>query len=370
MKKCLVLILATVLLLCGCTAGQGATGAQLGSAPTVEDIFTAQPATSGVESTPSSTNAAATAPTKPDTTDWGGMGLGLPDGYRQNDGISGYVTYEGGMMHLPFALKSSGLASTYDLGILLFVDGVAQPYRVGPDGEYAYMHTFSQKDGVLGDHGLKYTTADIYFTPVTGEKGDVLELYALCMPNPEHMPSQGAIGFTRTFGAVTFATRMKYNATPPEDVYPEKSTRLLDVSTSVVDCTAEDVENWTAEDMITDQRTAFTANGENPRVYGVTEDAQIILHYEVWGSPYVHYALIFFVDNEPVYTTDLSDIWVTVEMGQKTVIEATLDMTGFSGESAVYAILVPRNYYTSEIETNASFHQGSTIYLLAKEKGT
>ena len=364
MRRILCILLVVTLLLVGCTAQKYPSKGNIQG--TVSDIFTTQPATFSVESTPSSANAAATAPTKPDTTNLGVIGLGLPDGYRQNDGISGYVTYDGGMMHLPFELKSSGLASTYDLGILLFVDGVAQPYRVGPDGEYAYMHTFSQKDGVLGDHGLKYTTADIYFTPVTGENGDMLELSALCMPNPEHMPSQGVIGFTRTFGSLVYATRMRYNATPSEDTYPEKSTRLLDVSTCVVDCTAEDVENWTDEDMITNQRTTFTANGESPYVYAVTKDTQITLRFAVWGSPYVHYGLIFFVDNEPMYTADLSDIWVTVEMGQKTVIEATLDMTGFSGESAVYAILVPRNYYTSEIETIAGFY-GKTIYLLEKD---
>lgn len=363
MRRILCVLLAVALFFTGCAPQNSpSNGNVLG---TVENVFTIPSTTATDPTATNSTDSAA--PPNSGTTELGWLSFGI-DCEEQHDGKSRYVTYDGGQMHMPFHVNGNGLVSTYDVGILIFIDGVAQPYQVGLDGEYAYMHTFSQKDGVIDAFGVNTTIADIYFTPITGEEGDMLEFYILCMLNPNYQTSQGVIGFTRTAGALLYATRLQYNDAPPEESYPEKSTRLLDVRTCVVDCTAEDVENWTAEDMITDQRTAFTANGEKPRVYGVTADTQITLRYEVWGSPYVHYALIFFVDNEPVYTADLSDIWVTVEMGQKTVIEATLDMTGFSGESAVYAILVPRNYRTSEIETNATFHEGSTIYLLAKEK--
>ena len=286
----------------------------------------------------------------------------------QRDEKGHYIIYDGDQMYLPCHITTTGTISTFDVGIVLFVDGVAQPYRVGSDGEYAYMHTFSQRDGTQM-LGATTTIADIYFTPIVGKEGNMLEIYALCMLNPNYVPSQGMPGFANTFGAVLSQTRLKYNATPPEDTYPERSIRLLDVTTSAVDCSALDVKDWSDKDMITNQRVAFTANGERTYVYGVSADTRITLRYEVWGSPYVHYGLVFFVDNKPVYTADLSDIWVTVEMGKKTVIEATLDMTGFSGESVVYAMLVPRNYRTSEIETSAFFREGPTIYLLAKENG-
>ena len=365
MKTMALLSLALVLLLSGCATQ---TPSSIGNIQgTVENIFTI-PSTTATDSTSTDpTDTAPTEPTNPNSVGLGGMSFGI-DCERQHDEKGHYLVYEGGQMHLPYKVNTSGIISEYDVGILLFVDGVAQPYRVSPDGEYAYMHVFSQKDGaqILG---TTTTIADMYFTPIVGKEGDMLEIYALCMPNPNYVPSQGLGPFSQTAGAVLSQTRLKYNATPPDDTYPEKSTRLLDVGISVVDCTAEDVENWTDKDMITNQRIAFTANGVRSYVYGVTADTQITLRFEVWGSPYVHYGLIFFVDNEPVYTADLSDIWVRVEMGKKTVIEATLDMTGFSGESAVYPMLVARNDYTSEIETIAGFCEGPTIYMLAKEKG-
>ena len=368
MKRFLVWTMLFVLLLNGCAVMPGTTGIQVETYPTVEDIFT-QPPTAAVTDPTTATQPGteATEPTNPPPMELGGMSFG-PTSPSERDEKGRYRVYEGGQMYLPFSIESSGLMSTYDVGVLLFVDGIAQPYRVSPDGEYAYMHTISQNDGkeVVG---ATTTIVDIYFVPITGEKGDMLEIYALCMLEPDHLPSQGINGHALTSGAVSSGFRLKYNATPPEDTYPEKTVKLMEVSTSVADCTAQDIDKWTNTDMVENMRYAFRANEEKMNVYGVGEDDCITLRYEVWGTPYVHYGLVFFVDNEPVYAADLADIRVSVEMGRKTIIEATLDMTGFSGESSLYAVLVPRNYRTSEIPTYTFIEASQTIFLLAKEKG-
>jgi hypothetical protein len=371
MKKWICLVLS-LLLLTGCAAAPGSTGIQLETRPTVEDIFTLPPTTTPATPTDPVTPTVPevtepTEPTTPPPSFVGTMNFG-PTSKSEKDENGIYRVYDGGKMYLPFEVRSTGTIATLDVGILIFVDGIPQPYRVSPDGEYAYMHTFSQKDG-KDMFGTIVTTADIYFAPITGEKGDMLEIYALCMLAPDHLPSQGANGHALTSGAVSSGFRLKYNATPPKDTYPEKNVRLAGVSTSVVDCTPQDIDKWTNTDMIENMRYAFRANGEKMNVYGVGEDDRITLRYEVWGTPYVHYGLVFFVDNEPVYAADLADIRVSVEMGRKTIIEATLDMTGFSGESSLYAVLVPRNYRTSEIPTYTFMEASQTVFLLAKEKG-
>ena len=274
-------------------------------------------------------------------------------------------------MHLPFEIMATGQMITYDVGVLIFIDGIAQPYRVGPDGEYAYLHTFSQEDGtqVLG---TTTTIADIYLTPVTGQQGDILEVYAITILQPNHVPSQGMLGFALTGGSVVSTTRLKFDATPPEETYPEKPARLLEMRATTEDCTAEDVLGWSNTDLIENQAYFFSINNledkDPPYVYHVRENEPLRLRFEVWGTPYVHYGLVIFVDNVPVCAADCTDIRVSVEMGQKTVIEAKLDMSGFAGESTVYAVLVPRNCRTSEIPTNASLCASRAFYLLAKEK--
>lgn len=364
MKRRILMAVAVVLLLGGCVISPET----IGTRPTVEDIFTQPPTTAVTDpSTATQPGTEATEPTNPPAMELGGMSFG-PTSPSERDEKGRYRVYEGGQMYLPFNIKSSGLMSTYDVGVLLFVDGVAQPYRIGPDGEYAYLHTFSQEAGSLVQ-GQLVTSAELYFTPVTGEAGQMLEIYAVAMPNPHWVPSQTMVPFSNTSGAIVWESRLKFSATPPTDTFPEKSPRLLGVSAWTEDCTAADVKDWSDYDMITDIRTKFTANGETIRLYGVREDTPITLRYEIWGSPYVHYGLVFFVDNVPVYAADLSDIWVTVQMGQKTIVEVTLDMAGFAGESFVYAMLVPLNHFTSEIETRAYFKESTTIFLLGNEKG-
>ena len=88
------------------------------------------------------------------------------------------------------------------------------------------------------------------------------------------------------------------------------------------------------------------------------------LRFELFGTPYVHYGLVFFVDNQPVAPQDGAPILVDVENGQKTVVEAQLDMTGFDTESVLYAILVPRNAFTSKVPTAAFVDHSFPIFLL------
>lgn len=367
MKRIACVLWVAVLLLVGCAEHSQNQITSMETQPTVKDIFTdpIMPATTvGIIPTPSDTIAPdVTLPSG--ETESGSISFG-PISESEKDEFGVFRVYAGGQMYLPFSIEATGTISSYDVGILIFIDGVVQPYQIGPDGEYAYMHTFSQKDGTQM-YGITTTIADVYFTPITGEKGDVLEIYAVALLNPGYLPSQGEQGFAHTFGAVSCGSRLKYNATPPEDTYPEKSTRLLELNTSVVDCSALDILGWSDTDLIELRKHSFKANGQTVYAYGVQEDEPVTLRYQVWGTPYVHYGLVFFVDNEPVYAADGADILVSFEMGKKVIIEAKLDMTGFSGESAVYAILVPRNYRTSEVRTRAWLEAGPTIYLLEKD---
>ena len=59
----------------------------------------------------------------------GSLNIGVPEGYY-SDGISPCVDYPGGEMRLPFFISSSGRIQEVGIGILLFLDGQPQPYRL------------------------------------------------------------------------------------------------------------------------------------------------------------------------------------------------------------------------------------------------
>ena len=73
------------------------------------------------------------------------------------------------------------------------------------------------------------------------------------------------------------------------------------------------------------------------------------------------------MDNEPVFTFDGLPFDMTVANGEKKILTAKLDMTGFTGESVIYVVRVPRNYRTSEIRTYGFVKGEGTWFLLAGE---
>ena len=89
----------------------------------------------------------------------------------------------------------------------------------------------------------------------------------------------------------------------------------------------------------------------------------------VWRFGAVHTlnTVLFSLDNEPVFGPDGETLFLTIQSGQKTVVNTKLICLIFSGESVVYAVLVPRNYKTSEISTRA-FVDGTENSVLSKEK--
>ena len=268
-------------------------------------------------------------------------------------------------MSMGYEIGSSGKIRESGIGILLFLDGQPQPYRLEGESTYTYLHTFYPEKPSM--------VVDFYFTPITGQEGDDLEMYALAILNPEYRPSVGPQQMmVFTSGSVGAGWRLKFEATPPEADFPEKQHRLYDAEITSENASYGDVFEWSEEDLR--ERLGSRSyvneaphNGQN-RVYNITAGTPVDLRYELWGTPYIKSSVIFYVDNEPVFTSDGLPFDMTVSSGEKKILTAKLDMTGFTGESVLYIVRVPRNYRTSEIRTYGFIQGEGTWFLLAGEK--
>ena len=214
---------------------------------------------------------------------------------------------------------------------------------------------------------------NLFFTPITGQSGDTLEVYILSLQKPDYLPSDGVPGmmiFTK--GSIGSGWRLKFEATPPEADFPEKQIRLSDAKITATDAPYGDTVGWSEEDIreLLDSRSDVNGIPHNRKsfVYNITADTPVDLHYELWGTPYIKSSVIFYVDNEPVFTSDGLPFDMTVASGEKKILTAKLDMTGFTGESVLYIVRVPRNYRTSDILTRAFVKGEGTWFLLAGEK--
>ena len=196
-----------------------------------------------------------------------------------------------------------------------------------------------------------------------------MEIYGVSVVAPnDSYPEDGPLSFTYTKASPVIGCRLKYRETPPAEVFPKASPRLSQPEIRKEPLSHLEIGTWTEQDLQENYEFHFYANnapdGGSPRIYQVREDQTVKLRFELFGTPYVHYGIVFFVDNQPVAPQDGAPILVDVENGQKTVVEAQLDMTGFDTESVLYAILVPRNAFTSKVPTAAFVDHSFPIFLL------
>ena len=343
-----IAVMMGALLLTGCAHSVGSSADDISKDPTVQDIFheTIEP-TANTNSTETTTEPSFN------------IGMALATEFQQ-DQKGSYLVYEGGEMNVSFEIKTSGNIAQKGIGVLLFIDGQPQPYKTDENPEYAYLQIFYPTTG--------QNIYNFSFIPVTGTQGDDLEIYTASVLYPTYSKTEGYVGMVYTSGSVILGFRLKYEQAPPADSYPEKQPWLSETTVSFIDTTASEIRGWSDDDLR--ERIAYnfyineTDDMNKREVYDVSADEYVSVRYEIWGSPYVNYGLVFFVDNVPVRGTDVENLMIEVKNGQKTVVEAKLDLKQFDGESVVYAILVPRNYRSSEVETAAYLTCTNAIFLL------
>ena len=269
-----------------------------------------------------------------------------------------YRVYDGGEMRLPFYLLTQGYEAD-GFGVLLFVDGLPQPYRMEGDTEYSYMHAFYPEDG---EYYL-----DLYFIPVTGQAGDNLEVWALLVFGPECFPTKDN-PYTRQYamGSVMAEQRIQFNAAPPAQELPEASNRILSQTVSYEDTSFSDISGWSVEDLQTKISSICTTPDMDDRThmsrYDISADTPIQLRFEVYGSPLVDYRLVYFLDYVPVAVSIEDLAFIEIESGRKTIVETTVDLSGFDGYSILFPVLVPVN----RILTDDGEVQANTLYLRAQ----
>ena len=104
------------------------------------------------------------------------------------DPMDTVYTYDGESLEIPFSITGASSGKTTEIGVLLFVDGVAQPYSAvyedGTELEESYMQIFN----------LDYEQQenfDMVFQPVTGKAGETVPVMAVTLPPPgicNHIP--------------------------------------------------------------------------------------------------------------------------------------------------------------------------------------
>lgn len=194
-------------------------------------------------------------------------------------------------MILPYEIEATGRAAQDGVGILLFLDGQPQPYKCTEEDTYSYIHTFYPIDGET------YTT-ELIFTPVTGREGDMLEIYGININCPSVYASDGSASPLFSLSSVGAGTRLMFTEAPQKVDFGVSLDRVISCAVTYTDVTSDEIRGWSADDLEENSEYHFYVNDradtDNLKISGITSNEPVNLRFEVWGSPYIQYGLVFF----------------------------------------------------------------------------
>lgn len=257
-------------------------------------------------------------------------------------------SFTGGEFELDYGVEASGAAK--NVGFLLFLDGVPQPYRVDtPDAAYEYMYTFHLEEDDVE------TPFRFLFTPVTGKKGDTLRLQIISIFNPDFRPDMVD---TSSYGMYHSILPMELEIKFEQDPGSLKEVRLpvreclSNVTIGADPITQEKLDGiggglygeLSLEDLNTNVYSVFSFDSAQPTDHYKVEDGKRLhLSFEICGTPDAVYKTTFYANHQPVSGAEGSVFTTILEKGSGSKIEADLDISQLEDFTTFYAISVPVN---------------------------
>ncbi len=219
----------------------------------------------------------------------------------------GDKVYTGGQLRLDYQISAVGGIGDQETGLLLLLEGQPQPYRLSPEGELRYMHTFTGS-----------CQPELWIVPVTGRAGDTLELSAFQVREPDYRNTGYPVPFAQTGASIPVQDTLILQADPARQEETQ-ARRLREQNLTTREVTRKD--SSTRLDL---------------SVYPVVNGGQLKVRAAVGGLPGVDWTLAIYVNHVPVSEESLT---FQIPEGSLVDIETVLDMQNFTGEGVLYAVL-------------------------------
>ena len=253
--------------------------------------------------------------------------------FAMDDPIETVYPYNGQPLEIPVTICGAEAGTNTEIGVLLFVDGVAQPYKAvyadGAELSEAYMQTFH----------LEYEQQENFrmvFQPVTGKAGETVSVMAVTILKPsfvaegENNPRYGFYhGESATIPRhISFAV----DAPPQAAAAPTADYNITELPKDVVDTMAawgslEDLDTTAVLSLVTEDGNVIRSDGKTAKVT-----------LRLYGGPEATFHITLFINHQPVRINN-SD-YLSVNTQKNKMAEATfqLDTAGLDKLNTIYAI--------------------------------
>lgn len=245
-------------------------------------------------------------------------------------------TYSGKPLEIPFKLTGTMEGSPQEVGLLLFVDGIAQPYSAvlsdGTELADAYMQTFRLEQDVEN-------IFDLVFQPVVGKAGDRLSIQAVTILKPGYLP-EGAenpnYGYYHSAN-ITIPLQIAF-----EKDAPAKGRKTAADSYEIVDIPKSITDNDKIFGLENSRDTnsnlsVIPAEDENSSVI-YSRDGTVTFKIRLYGGPEADHNITVFVNHQPVPVDGADYLAVRTKKDKMVEATVTVDVSALGESGTIYAI--------------------------------
>lgn len=277
----------------------------------------------------------------------GSMSHGFANLGLDENGMGASLCYEGGELTIDYVAGASGTAK--NIGFLIFVDGVAQPYKFNTtEGPYEYMHLFELEED------NRETPFTFIFTPVTGKQGDILAVHIISLYNPAFIPDMKE---TQSYGGyhttLEMVRPMIFNAdadiissVPPFAYLSNISLSTEPVTSAFLDSLGSGFGPIDMEALNKRIFSQLYMNGEDMKTTSnmqTAKDGTLHVIFKIAGHPGVRYQSTLYINHNAMSDKDGISFETVLEKGNVAVIEADIDLGKLEDFNTLYVISVPCN---------------------------
>lgn len=263
----------------------------------------------------------------------GTIAHGVRNPVLAKDGSGAIYNYDGGDIELEYSATASGAGK--NVGFLLFLDGIPQPYRIGKEEETEYMHMFSfEEDNIENQFSF-------VFTPIIGTAGETLKLRIYSVFYPQFQPDMEAtFGYGIYHSVLEASINVRFCADVPESEMYDNGMAVSVVSSVAVtvdDLTDDfirqcfssslEMDTQTVEALLKSRAFSFISyDGETQHSsIDISNRKEMRITYQMVGAPNTSYRISLFANHKPI--SDGKNITWEMKLAEGKVITIEITMT-------------------------------------------
>lgn len=255
----------------------------------------------------------------------------------------------GGEVRIPYYVEGMDENQTSNFGILVFVDGVAQPYSIeakeGEKSEEQYIHKFSLK-------WLEREEFDLVFTPVSGEEGEKVGFITASILEPDYMPESienPGFGVYRQLSAIVpqeIAINSKIETSLKSYLETQKEDIPENITNSEVEISSESYDSLDDSAYL-----ELLSPDEEESTIIYAKEGKATVKVRLYGGLEVNNRITFFVNNQPVQVNEADFIETKTEKGKMSTADVEIDTSGFEKMNSLYAVVMTTDsdYFEQDI---------------------